>query len=94
MRMMSTRAQRIEQTLRAVFSPVVLEVEDESRRHAKHAEKFDLPAGETHYAVTMVAESLRPLSRLERSRAVHEALAAEFKGGMHALSLKLSAPEA
>jgi BolA protein len=40
----------------------------------------------------MVAESLRPLSRLERSRAIHEALAAEFKDGMHALSLKLSAP--
>ncbi|MDR3505227.1 MAG: BolA family transcriptional regulator [Acidocella sp.] len=90
---MSTRAQRIEQVLRAAFSPTVLEVEDESRRHAGHAGRNGLPAGETHYAVTMVAETLRPLSRLERSRAVHEALAAEFKGGLHALSLKLSAPE-
>ncbi len=92
--MMSTRAERIEQALRVAFSPTLLAVEDESRRHAKHADKFDLPAGETHYVVTMVAESLRPLSRLERSRAVHEALAAEFKGGLHALSLKLSVPEA
>jgi BolA protein len=89
---MSSRAERIERILREAFAPSLLEVEDESRRHARHAERFDLPAGETHYAVTMVAEALRPLSRLERSRAIHEALAAEFKGGMHALSLKLSAP--
>jgi len=91
--MMSTRAERIEQTLRAAFAPAVLDVVDESGRHARHAGRQGLPAGETHYAVTMVAESLRELSRLERSRAVHEALDAEFKSGLHALSLTLSAPE-
>ncbi|MCB5943567.1 BolA family protein [Acidocella sp. KAb 2-4] len=89
---MSTRAERIEQALRAAFAPTVLQVADESHRHARHADRMDLPAGETHYAVTMVAESLRPLSRVERSRAVHEALAAEFKTGLHALSLSLSVP--
>nr|WP_255643033.1 BolA family protein [Acidocella sp. KAb 2-4] len=78
--------------MRAAFAPTVLQVADESHRHARHADRMDLPAGETHYAVTMVAESLRPLSRVERSRAVHEALAAEFKTGLHALSLSLSVP--
>jgi BolA protein len=90
--MMGTRAERIEQALRAAFSPVALEVMDESKRHASHAGRNGLPVGETHYAVTMVAESLRDLSRLERSRSVHEALDAEFKSGLHALSLNLSAP--
>ncbi len=79
--------------LEAAFAPQRLEIEDQSGRHANHGERMGLKPGETHYAVTMVAESLRPLSRVERSRAVHEALKAEFEGGMHALSLSLSAPE-
>ena len=90
---MSTRAERIEQTLRAAFAPATLEVVDESKRHAGHAGRNGVPVGETHYAVTMVAESLREKSRLERSRAVHEVLDSEFKSGLHALSLTLSAPE-
>jgi BolA protein len=33
------------------------------------------------------------MGRVARSRAVHAALAAEFAGGMHALSLVLRTPE-
>jgi BolA family transcriptional regulator, general stress-responsive regulator len=52
-----------------------------------------LPAGETHYHVAMTAGCLAGQSRLARSRAVHEALAAEFSSGLHALSLSLRTPE-
>jgi BolA protein len=41
----------------------------------------------------MVAAALQGQSRLARSRAVHEALDAEFKTGLHALSLKLQTPD-
>ena len=90
---MSTRAERIRAALQAGFAPVTLEIEAQSGRHAHHGERMGLKPGETHYAVTMAAESLRALSRVERSRAVHEALKAEFEAGLHALALNLSVPD-
>ncbi len=87
----SSRAQRITDRLTATFAPSALQVVDDSRRHAGHAGAG--PGGETHYTVTMVAEAFRGMSRVARSRAVHDALAAEFAGGLHALALTLRAPE-
>ena len=90
---MTSRAERIKATLEGAFQPAALEIEDESRRHANHAGRQGLPAGETHYKVTMVSAAFAGLSRVARQRAVNEALASEFSGGMHALSLTLRTPE-
>jgi BolA protein len=87
----SSRAQRITECLTATFAPSTLRVVDDSRLHAGHAGAG--PGGETHYTVTMVAEAFRGMTRVARSRAVHDALAAEFAGGLHALALTLRAPE-
>ena len=86
-----SRVERIEAALRAAFAPQRLEVEDDSHRHAGHAGAR--PEGETHYGVVLVSPAFAGMSRVARSRAVHEALAAEFAGGMHALALTLRAPE-
>jgi stress-induced morphogen len=77
--------------LREAFAPTVLQVTDDSARHAGHAGAR--PGGETHYSALVVAEAFRGMSRVARSRAVHAALAAEFAGGMHALALTLRTPE-
>lgn len=90
---MSTRAERIRERLETAFAPIMLEIVDDSGKHAKHAGRHGLPAGETHYRITMVSPRLDGLTRLARSRAVHEALAAEFGAGLHALSLTLRAPD-
>ena len=90
---MTTRRDRIRQILTDVFAPEGLEIVDESAKHANHAGRHGLPAGETHYRVAMVAGSLAVLSRIARSRAVHEALGGEFKSGLHALSLSLRTPD-
>ncbi len=87
---MITRATRIETTLRTRFAPSLLMVEDQSARHAGHGGAR--PEGETHYAVRMVAAAFAGQGRVARSRAVHEALAAEFASGLHALALSLRAP--
>lgn len=87
---MSSRALRIETTLRAAFAPVSLAVQDESAMHAGHAGAS--PGGETHYQVSLQSAEFIGQSRVARSRAVHAALAAEFATGLHALSLKLKAP--
>ncbi|HEY4252150.1 MAG TPA: BolA family transcriptional regulator [Roseomonas sp.] len=85
--MTSTRADRIETALRAAYPGAAIRVSDDSHRHAGHAGAR--PGGETHYSVLMVAEGFTGLTRVARSRAVHDLLAAEFAGGLHALSLTL-----
>jgi BolA protein len=89
------RAARIEAALKAGFAPILLHVQDDSARHAGHAGWA--PGGQTHYSVLLVSDAFTGQSRVARSRAVHEALAAEFgpseAGGMHALALTLRTPE-
>ncbi|HET9018228.1 MAG TPA: BolA family protein [Acetobacteraceae bacterium] len=87
---MTDRADRIAATLTARFAPTTLRVIDESARHAGHAGAA--PGGQTHYAVLLISAAFDGMNRLARSRAVHEALAAEFAGGLHALALTLRTP--
>jgi BolA protein len=88
---MPDRAARIAAALNAAFPPAEVQVVDDSHRHAGHAGAA--PGGETHYSVRVVSPAFAGLGRVARSRAVHEALAAEFAGGMHALALTLKTPE-
>ncbi len=88
---MDARAGRIEAALRRAFAPESLEVVDDSARHAGHAGAA--PGGETHFNVAMVSDAFSGISRVERSRRVHGALADEFAGGLHALSLTLRSPD-
>ncbi|MGH7041205.1 MAG: BolA family protein [Acetobacteraceae bacterium] len=88
---MQTRAQRLEAALRQALAPALVQVADDSDRHAGHAGAR--PGGETHYSVLVVADAFRGLSRVERSRQVHALLAAEFAAGLHALALTLRTPE-
>lgn len=90
---MTNRAERMKAMLAAAFSPTLLEIEDESRRHARHAARNDLPVGETHYRITMVSPAFTGQNRLARQRAVNEALDTEFSSGLHALSMALRTPE-
>ena len=87
---MPTRAERIQSTLLAHFAPEAIEVVDQSHLHAGHGGAR--PEGETHYAVRLVSPAFASMSRVARSRAVQEKLAAEFADGLHALSLTLRAP--
>jgi BolA family transcriptional regulator, general stress-responsive regulator len=88
---MQTRSDRIAAVLRAAFAPSALEIIDDSARHAGHAGAR--PGGETHFSVLLVSPRFRGMSRVQRARTVHEALAAEFGDGLHALSLTLRTPE-
>ena len=77
--------------LRQAFSPAGLTIVDDSAKHAGHSGAA--PGGETHYSVVMVAAAFEGVSRVERSRAVHAALAGEFASGLHALALTLRTPD-
>jgi BolA protein len=87
-------ADTIHDKLTSAFAPSVLEVRDESARHAGHAgaQRADGGVGETHFTVRLVSPSFEGLPRVERQRRVYAALDAEFKAGLHALSLTALTP--
>jgi BolA protein len=78
----------LREKLTAAFRPDYLEVIDESEAHRGHEGWHE--GGGTHFRVVMRAASLNDLSRIDRSRAVHRALAEELRGGVHALALDLA----
>ena len=80
----------ITEKLREAFTPQSLRVEDESHQHAGHA--GHRPGGETHFRLYIVSEAFSGKSRLERHRMINAALAAELKGGVHALAIHAAAP--
>lgn len=87
-------ADAIRRKLTAAFAPAALEVTDESARHAGHAgaTRGDGSHGETHFHVRLVTEAFEGVSRVERQRRIHAALADELKGPVHALSLVTLTP--
>jgi BolA protein len=85
------RAARIRTALEAAFAPAEVVVVDDSAQHAGHAGAR--PGGQTHYSVAIVSPAFAGLSRVARSRAVHEVLAGELAAGLHALALRLATPE-
>ena len=89
---MPTRAERIETALQQALQPSRIAVTDESALHAGHSGAR--AGGETHYQVAVVSAAFEGMSRVARSRMVHELLSAEFATGLHALSLQLRTPDA
>jgi BolA protein len=82
--------ERIVARLTAALDPLVLDVIDESDRHAGHAGARE--GGGTHYRVRVVSAKFERRSRVERHRLVYDLLAAEFADGLHALALIAKAP--
>jgi BolA protein len=84
---------RIEHKLMQAFSPVDLEITDDSHLHAGHAGHS--PLGETHFSVRIVSPVFSGMSAVARHREIYRALADELRERVHALSLQaLSLDEA
>ena len=81
------RKATIEEKLAAAFSPLHLEVVDESYMHS-------VPEGaQSHFKVTLVAEAFAGEPPVARHRRVNQVLAQELAGGIHALALHTLTPE-
>ncbi|MFG1480841.1 BolA family protein [Xanthobacter sp. V4C-4] len=97
--MSQTSLSAIRETLQAGLSPLVLDLEDESHKHAGHmgvshdhkgAHRQD--GGVTHVKVRVVAAEFAGKSRVERHRIVNTLLRGEIDKGLHALSIDAKAP--
>ena len=83
-------ADTIADKLNTAFAPEDLRIVDESAQHQGHA--GHRPGGESHFRIYIVAQAFKGKSRLERHRLINAALAAELRGGVHALAIHASAP--
>lgn len=87
---MEATAAKIENLLRSHFSPVHLQIVDESVFHEGHA---GAAAGGGHFQVLLVSGSFRGKSVVERHRAIYETLGELMKQEIHALTLRTLTPE-
>ena len=83
-------AAEITRRLEESLAPSRLAVRNDSAKHRGHA--GDDGSGESHFSVEIVSERFAGLSRLERQRAVNEALGELMRERIHALSIKAHAP--
>lgn len=81
----------IKDKLTTALNPLILEIIDESHKHAGHAGAR--PGGNSHFNIKIVSHVFTSLSRMERHRFVYEILKDELHNKIHALSLILLAPE-
>jgi BolA protein len=84
-------ADTIRRKLTERFTPIWLEIEDQSHHHIGH--EGARPGGETHFAVTLVSAAFTGQSRVERQRLVYQTLADELSTRVHALSLTTLTPD-
>lgn len=71
----------IEEKLRAAFSPLHLDVINESNDH-------NVPPGsESHFKVTIVSKNFEGERLIKRHRAVNSVLSEELSGKIHALAM-------
>jgi BolA protein len=85
-------AQEIDQRLRRALAPTRLEVINDSDRHLGHAGHDG--SGESHFTVIVESPAFADMNRLQRQRAVNEALGDLLRDRIHALAIRASAPNA
>jgi BolA protein len=81
---------QIQLKLQDAFSPLTLEIEDQSHLHANHWEGEHKEG--THLKIYMVSSVFENLSKVHCHQRVYEVLKEELQTRVHALSLILKAP--
>lgn len=76
--------------LMEALTPLALEIENESHRHAGHAGSPG--TGESHFRLRVVSAAFEGLGRVDRQRLVYSILAEELKGPVHALAVRAVSP--
>lgn len=79
----------LEHKLRKAFSPIFLEITDESHLHEGHAGFKE--EGESHFSLVIISDTFCGLTRLQRHQRVYDCLRQELKI-IHALRMKVLCP--
>jgi BolA protein len=84
---MTTTQESIQQKLESAFSPLHLEVINESHMHNV------ADGSESHFKVVLVCDAFKGEKLINRHRQVNKVLSEELQGGVHALALHTLTPE-
>ncbi len=85
----------IREKLTDALSPELLEIVDDSARHAGHHHEGGMdgrPGGESHFNLTVVAAAFEGQGRVERQRTINALLREQLAGPLHALSIRALTP--
>jgi len=83
-----SRKKRIEKILKDFFSPEVLIVRDDSKKHEGH-HQISENSKETHFYIKMQFNEYNAINKVSLHRKVYSLLDTEFSSGLHALELDL-----
>lgn len=89
--MNSARIEQMRARLETAFSPVSLEIIDDSHLHVGHAGARD---GKGHFTVRIASDKFAGTTPLQRHRMVYDALGTLMDTDIHALRVKAHTPEA
>lgn len=81
------RVEAIRRRLVAALAPTVLEIVDDSHRHAGHAGARD---GRGHFSVRIASPAFDGLAPVARHRAVYDALGDLMQTDIHALAIRIA----
>ena len=84
-------AQQLDQRLREILQPELLEVIDESFQHGGHAGANGTGFG-THFRVRITSHAFTGKSAVMRHRLVYDALQDFMDQGLHALAIEAHTP--
>lgn len=87
--MTGVRRERLARRLEECLRPDLLEVIDDSHRHAGHAGAAD---GRGHFTVLVVSQRFAGLGTLQRHKLVYEVVGDMMTTDIHALSIQALAP--
>ncbi|KAL3161239.1 hypothetical protein ABBQ38_009604 [Trebouxia sp. C0009 RCD-2024] len=91
---MQPMAASIHKKLTEALKPSMLNVRNDSHKHAGHSgNPSGAPDAETHFDVQVVSEAFSGKRLVQRHKMVYSILDHELKTGVHALALKTKTPE-
>ena len=88
--MNEARVAMIRERLTSAFAPTVLDIEDDSAKHAGHA---GARSGGGHFNVRIVSKVFSGKSLVQRHRLVYDAVGDAMQQEIHALSIQAKAPD-
>jgi BolA protein len=84
----TSRVELIRERLMKAFAPEVIEIIDDSHKHAGHASA----RGGGHFAVRIVSAAFAGKNLVQRHRMVYEAMGELMQHEVHALTIKAETP--
>ncbi|KAJ1990233.1 BolA domain UV induced protein Uvi31 [Coemansia spiralis] len=87
--------QKIRRLIEENYSPLVLEIENDSHKHRHHAPMQGVESTETHFRIKVVSADFVGLTQIKRHRNIYALLKEDMEreGGIHALALVTKTPK-